>query len=145
MPVALFTALLVTVWTELAYTFKWWEFKTKLFPSLFVEPPFAYGSLLVGTIWIFHLTFRKFWLYLGANIVMDLLLSFPFNAFFEWVGLYRLVNYTSWHIFFTSLAMAIVIYGYQLWQEGVLIKPNEKDRELEVDFKKLLRSKEKAR
>lgn len=43
------------------------------------------------------------------------------------------------------VSLAVVIYGYQLWQEGVLIKPNEKERESEANSKIWFRRKEKAK
>jgi hypothetical protein len=48
MPVAIFTALLVTIYNELG-------------PSLITFVPFVYGGFLVGTIWFFYFTFGKLW------------------------------------------------------------------------------------
>jgi hypothetical protein len=145
MPVALLASLMDTVWLELAQNLNWVKINVKLFPSLLVEPPLTFGAFLVGTIWIFHLTYRKFWLYLATNIVVDFLFSFPLSIFFERIGYYTLIQYTHGGLFFTAVSWSLVIYAYQLWQEGVLIKPlEEKNRKLEFDFKKL-RRKEKAR
>jgi hypothetical protein len=67
MPVAIFTALLVTIYNELGYTYQWWVVKERIFPII-TYVPFVYGGFLVGTLWIFHITFGKFWLYLLTNM-----------------------------------------------------------------------------
>ncbi len=120
MPVAVFASLLVTLYCELADTFSWWVIKQTLFPSFTVFVPFVFGLFFVGTLWIFHFTFHRFWLYLLTNIVIDAVFAFPGNALFQNIGLYQLITHTSWHIFFTFVALSIVIYGYQLWQEKEL-------------------------
>jgi hypothetical protein len=122
MPVAIFTALLVTIYNELGYTFQWWIVKQTIFPWIITFVPFVYGGFLVGTIWIFHFTFGKFWLYMIANIVIDFLFMFPINYVFEKkLELYKLIHQDSWDVFFIFIGIAVVIYVYQVWQEGVLI------------------------
>jgi hypothetical protein len=126
MPVAIFGALLVTLQHELAFTQKWWVVKETLLPPIITFVSFVYGAFLVGTIWIFYFTFGRFWLFLITNIVMDFLFAFPMNNWFQKIGLYQHINYTNWNVFFTFTAISFMIYGYQMWQEGVLI-----DREKE--------------
>lgn len=147
MPVALVACVLVFIWNELAYTYKWWVFSYRIFPQVITDISFVFGTLLVGTIWIFYLTFHKFWLYLLINIAMDAFLAFPINWLLEYIGLARQVNYNSWYTFFTSVSMALVLYVYQLWQEGMLKEPWQEDnnKELSVDAGKWFESKEKAR
>ncbi|OZU88652.1 hypothetical protein CIL03_10200 [Virgibacillus indicus] len=110
---------------EFSYTFKWWVVKETFFPWVITYVPFVYGAFLIGTIWIFYFTFGRFWLYLITNIVIDFLFAFPMNEWFEKLGLYKLVNYTNWNIFFTFIFMALVIYCYQLWQEKIFKNKNE--------------------
>ncbi|QGQ98729.1 hypothetical protein EHS13_29540 [Paenibacillus psychroresistens] len=148
MPVAIFGSLLVTLQNELSYTFKWWVVEKTIFPWVITYVPFVYGAFLVGTIWIFHFTFGRFWLYLITNIIMDLFFAFPMNYWFNKLKLYQLVNYTSWNVFFTFVGLSIVIYGYQLWQEGVLIKPaqeEDKRNTKKIDFNYWGGSKKRAR
>jgi hypothetical protein len=145
MPVAIFTSLLVTIYNELGYTFEWWVVKQTLFPWIITFVSFVYGGFLVGTIWIFYFTYRKFWLYLITNIVVDFLFMFPVNNWFERLGIYQLINRENWQIFLDFVFISVIIYFYQLWQEGVLIKSKEEDSESGFDFKNFLRRKEKAR
>src|SRR4051812_21076527 len=70
MPVALFACVLVFIWNELGYTYNWWTFSYKIFPQIITDVSFVLGTFLIGTIWIFYLTFRRFWLFLIVNIGM---------------------------------------------------------------------------
>lgn len=147
MPVAIFGSLLVTIWNELAYNLHWWKFTTTLAPSLITNIAFIYGTFLVGTIWIFRFTFGNFGLYLLTNIAIDSFLAFPANYVFERIGLYRLINYSSWNILITAVALSIVFYLYQLWQEEVFVHRNERgdDNHSETDFRNWFRNRAKAR
>lgn len=117
MPVAIFAALLVTLQNELAYTYKWWVVKETFFPMAITYFPFVYGAFLVGTIWIFYFTFGKFKTYFLANLLIDFLFAFPLNEWFEYLGLYKLVNYSNWEILLTFIIISLLIYLYQLWQQ----------------------------
>lgn len=126
MPVAIFATLLVTLQNELSYTFNWWIVKETIFPWVITYVPFVYGPFLVGTIWIFHFTFGHFWRYLLVNIIVDFVFAFPMNNLFNRLDLYELVNYTSWDILFTFVALSVVIYLYQLWQQDMFKQDKEK-------------------
>ncbi|MEW9674246.1 hypothetical protein [Ammoniphilus sp. 3BR4] len=147
MPVGILAALLITLILEIGYVYNWWTILEGILPwEHFITYPLTYGPFLVGTIWIFHFTFDKsFWVYILTNAVIDALYAFAILNVLVYFGVYRLDRIGNFGIFMLIFPFAFVIYAYQKWQEGVLIKPNDKDRELEVDFKKLLHRKEKAR
>jgi hypothetical protein len=115
LPVATFASMLVLVESILAIPFKWWRVKGGLLTKAFNDFSFIFGPFFVGTIWIFRLTFGKFWLYLMANILMDAFLSYPVNWLFQKLKVYKLVNFKPKHIFFTSICFAILIYWYLLF------------------------------
>ncbi|WP_171642680.1 hypothetical protein [Paenibacillus phytorum] len=70
MPVCIFSALLVTIVYEIGYTYKLWILKDAIVPWGYVtNTAFAYGIFLVGTMWVFHFTFGRFWLYVVANLL----------------------------------------------------------------------------
>lgn len=84
MPVAIFVSLLVTILFEVAYTFKWWVMLDKIAPwGNITNVAFTYGTFLVGTIWIFYFTYRKFWAYMVTNILIDGIFAFGLSRFFE--------------------------------------------------------------
>jgi hypothetical protein len=146
MPVSIFTALLVTIYSEYGYLHQWWVIKERIFPVI-AYVPFVYGSFLAGTLWIFHFTFGRFWVYLLTNIVVDFLFMFPANYWLESAGFYELVNRSNWNIFIDFVIMSVIIYGYQLWQEGGLKEgPEIRDKyTIDVDSKNWFRKREKAK
>ena len=116
MPVALFSVLVTTIITEVGTTLALWRPTETIFP-LVSMPPFTYGAYLVGTIWIFKYTYGKFWIYLSTNIVIDLFLTFVIANWMEQLGIFELYI-TPATRFLITIAMAIILYGYQMWQAG---------------------------
>jgi hypothetical protein len=114
-PVASFASLLVVIESMLSVPFKWWTVKGGPLKKIINDLSFILGPFFIGTIWIFRFTFGKFWLYSIANILMDAFLAFPVNFVFQKLKVYKLVNFKSKHIFFTSICFAFVIYGFQLF------------------------------
>ncbi|MGC5324236.1 hypothetical protein [Brevibacillus sp. SYSU BS000544] len=147
MPVAIFSTLLVTVIFEMGYAFNWWTLLVKFTPwQHFISTPLVFGGFLAGTIWIFHFTYDKsFWMYLLTNVVVDAFYAFGILNLYIYFGLYRLDRMGNWGIFMLMLFLTFVIYAYQKWQDGALRKRAAKRWQLEIDIKKLLLRKEKAR
>jgi hypothetical protein len=114
-PVAIFASLLVVINCILSVPFKWWTVKGGLLNKVFNDLSFILGPFFIGTIWIFRLTFGKFWLYLLTNTLMDLFLAYPINWIMQKLKVYKLVNYKSIHVFFISIFFALVIYPYQIF------------------------------
>ncbi|SEN76766.1 hypothetical protein SAMN05192533_12023 [Mesobacillus persicus] len=114
LPVSLFASLLVTGMCLLAVPYKWWVVKGGWKVKLLNDGSFILGPFLVGTLWIFHLTFGNLKRYLGLNLIMDILFSFPLSYLFQKLRLFKLVNFRPKHIFFSFITFALVIYGYQL-------------------------------
>ncbi|MEH7119994.1 hypothetical protein V7128_21595 [Neobacillus vireti] len=114
-PVATFATLLVIIESMLSIPFKWWTVKGGLLSKVINDLSFILGPFFVGTIWIFHFTFGKFWMYLLTNTLMDLFLAYPVNWSLQKLKVYKLVNFKPKHIFFTAICFALVIYGFQLF------------------------------
>jgi hypothetical protein len=127
MPVAIFSALLVTIVFEMAHAFKWWEMKEAIVAWGYItNVSFTYGLFPLGTLWIFYFTFKKFWIYFMVNLIIDSIFTFGLNDWFERQGVYTLINFTEWHVFGVMTFLALIIYAYQLWQEGIF-KPVHND------------------
>lgn len=120
MPVSIFTALLVTIYNELSYTQKWWVKKETIFPQVIVFVPFVYGAFLVGTLWIFYLTYKRFWLYIIANLITDGIFCFFAHNWFIKLHIVEDVKHRDFHIFIAFTIISIIAYGYQVWQDEVL-------------------------
>lgn len=117
MPVAMFGALFATIVVEAGVSLNWWVTKETVFP--FVNMPiFIYGSFLVGIVWIFKFTYNRFWLFLATNAVIDLILTFPLNNWLVNRGILQMITISNLQLFFVATASAVLLYWYQLWQEG---------------------------
>lgn len=117
MPVALFGALVATIVVEAGVTLNWWVTKETVFP--FVNMPlFIYGSFLVGIIWIFKYTYKRFLLFIATNAAIDVLLTFPLNNWLVSRGILEMYNISNLQLFLVATGSAVLLYWYQFWQEG---------------------------
>jgi hypothetical protein len=133
MPVAIFVTLLITVVYVIAYHYKWWVLPVHLFPwSSITHDSFVFGPYLVGTLWIFRLTYPRFMLYMVTNIIVDGLFAFVFLQWTQWVGIDRLINITELELFLLYVALAAVIFVYQKWQEGIFKETEQPQNEQQV-------------
>lgn len=114
LPVSLFASLLVTGMCLLAVPYKWWVVKGGWKVKLLNDGSFIFGPFLVGTFWIFHLTFGNLKRYFGVNLLMDTLFSFPLSYLFQKLKLFKLVNFRPKHIFLSFITFSLIIYGYEV-------------------------------
>lgn len=120
MPVAIFVSLLLTIIYEIAYTYEWWEIKEYIAPWGYItNVSFVYGIFLVGTLWIFHFTYRNFKVYLITNIVVDAFFAFGLLQLTGWLGIDEFIYLPKWGAFLIMISLAFIIYFYQRWQEGI--------------------------
>jgi len=116
MPVSLFCMLAFSFIFEAGISLHWWAVKETFFPLINL-PIFLYGAYLIGTIWIFKYTYGHFWLFLITNIILDYILIFFLIDWFIQRGVWE--SYISYsQVLLITTALAILIYGYQMWQEG---------------------------
>lgn len=118
MPVALFATVLNTIIGQLAWKYDWWDFKETLFSWDKIAPLYTvYSIFLVGTIWIFYFTFRKFWIYFVVNIIVDLLYGLVFANFLGKLDIREKGNLSPLQNLLLMTFIGIILYLYQLWQE----------------------------
>ncbi|MEW9672771.1 hypothetical protein [Ammoniphilus sp. 3BR4] len=129
MPVALFAAMLVTIVFEVAYTYQWWKINTVILNwDRITNVWFVFGPFLIGTIWIFYFTFKRFWLFMLTNVTIEGLHMVLIDPWVQSRGIYELITISRLQVFLLMVSIAFVIYLYQLWQEELLKKPiNEGD------------------
>ncbi|WP_246483914.1 hypothetical protein [Heyndrickxia vini] len=113
LPVTFFSACILLVENLLGTSRKWWKVKGGAKASANNALTFIFGPFFVGNIWIFHLTYRKFWLYTLINLLMDMTLAFPLNCLFDKCGLYKLKKFKPIHLFLTAFSYSFLNYGFQ--------------------------------
>lgn len=123
MPVTIFTALIMTVVFQIAYTYKWWIIYEQIVPwGYMIDISFAYGIFAVGTFWIFRLTSHMFILYVIVNIIMDLFMAFITLPLLSVFGIVAYENLSPWQYFLIMFGLSFVIYGYHKWQKKIYKK-----------------------
>ncbi|WP_062049792.1 hypothetical protein [Bacillus sp. JCM 19034] len=111
--VTLFCSNLLLIQVLLNFLFKWWTVKGGPKFVVFDSLAFIFGPFMTINLWVFHFTYKKFWLYALANLVMDLIFAYPLNALFQRIGHYKLNKFTSLTIFLIFYSLAMVNYGFQ--------------------------------
>ncbi|WP_408006417.1 hypothetical protein ACJROX_17125 [Pseudalkalibacillus sp. A8] len=125
MPVALLTAVLNTILAQLAWHYNWWKFKETLFAWDKIAPLFTvYSIFIVGTIWIFYFTFRKFWVYLIVNIIIDLFYGVVFVRILNKLEIRENGIISPIQNLLLMTAIAFILYLYQIWQEKIFENEN---------------------
>ena len=114
LPTAFVAALLVMIVSSLAIPLNFWRVNGGIRTKIFNDFSFTFGPFFIGTIWIFHLTYRKFSLYFLLNIIMNTLLAFPLSTLYQKLKVYKLNNFKSIHVFFTYIIFSLILYGYQV-------------------------------
>jgi hypothetical protein len=136
-PVAILAAFSVTIVYELAFQFGWWKLKKMIAPWMKVtDLSFVFGPFIVGTIWVFHLTYKLgFVVYMCSNIALDAFFAFVFLPFLEKIGVVKLLKISRLGIYGIMLFIALFIYPYQKWLDGIFKHrvPNDIDLEQKVE------------
>ena len=118
-PVALFATVLTTIILDVGITLGFWVVRESVFPfnELF---PYYLGAMPVLVLWVFKFTYGRFWVYLITNLILDVGFNFFLLDYFLPVrGIFGLVGISPLQSLPITLTHAVLIYGYQIWQEGV--------------------------
>ena len=127
MPVALFVTVVNTIIYQVAYHYNWWREMGLFEWDKVANVPWVYSAYLVATIWIFKFTYRKFWRYLIVNLILD------GSYIYIWYPIQRKLGMAEgWLPAFTTylimIAVSLLIYLYQMWQEDELFKYTRSQR-----------------
>lgn len=88
MPVALLATVMNTIVYQMAWKFGWWKYKESLYAwDKIAQVHTVYGVFLVGTLWIFRFTYRKFWLYALVNLGLDTIYAFGLRVLWKKLGI----------------------------------------------------------
>ncbi|MCM3439430.1 hypothetical protein [Metabacillus halosaccharovorans] len=113
LPTIVFSDLIIAIISELSRELKWWKVKNPIFPKLATDVSFVFGPFTILNLWIFKLTYKKFWLYLLTNIISDYLFAYPLTSLAEKLGVYKMVKMSRKQLFLLCVAVAIINYLYQ--------------------------------
>jgi hypothetical protein len=129
MPVTSFSTLFIALGWSLGNQLELWSIREPTFPFP-VLPLYFYG-MPPFTLWAFKLAYGRFKLYAFLNFVFDIIFIYLIAP---WLGNRGIIYYNTTALnFFFPYAISFILYGYQLWQEDVLV-PSHK-----TQIKKALR------
>jgi len=120
MPVAMFALVLTAIIHDVGTTLGFWATRVSTFPfyQLF---PYYFGTMPVLTIWVFKLTYGDFRKYFISNAILDIGFNFfLLNYFLPNIGVFEF-NIPPFFSVPITLTHAVLVYGYQLWQDDVLL------------------------
>lgn len=125
MPITLFTVVTHAIIFESGITLGLWSTKETIFP--FNQTlPFVYGAIPAFTMWIFRFTYGRFWIYMVTNAIIDYGLAYIILPWLVARGIGTLSG--SSLVLGITIIHAILLYIYQMWQEGIFIHYTEKKR-----------------
>lgn len=127
MPVALFVTVINTLFYQAAYHFNWWREKGIFSWDQMIPVHWIYCAYLAATLWIFRFTYGRFWLYLLVNLLLDGGYTYLWYPIQQQLGLAATdITMSPLTTYALMTGVAIVIYGYQIWQESIFKEKTER-------------------
>jgi hypothetical protein len=117
MATGLFTLVLSTIACEAGVANGWWHFRETTYP-LALLPTYNYGLYPIVPIWILKYTYGRFWRYFAAEVIANIAFIYIFLGWMETRGVIDIPGKLI--AFVLTMVIALLLYGYQMWQEGIL-------------------------
>lgn len=119
MPIALFTIVITSLTIEIGSTFNFWQVRETMYP-LNSTISYIYGLAPVAAMWVFKLTYGKFWLFIGGDLLFNIVFSFLLTPWLATRGIKEL-NTGRITVLIITTVLSLLLYLYQMWQEGALV------------------------
>lgn len=119
-PVALFTSITSMIIVEVGASYKLWALKETIFPLTHTFP-YHLGLAPVVAMWLFKFTYEKFWRYLSVDAIYNLVFAYVFTPWLAARGIRENIVATSLSLFIIVTLHGLLLYIYQMWQEGALV------------------------
>jgi hypothetical protein len=121
MPVSVFAVVLSTIIHDVGTTLGFWTTTESIYPfhQMF---PYYFGFMPVLTIWVFKFTYGHFGKYFLTNLFLDIGFNFFLLSYF--LPIRGIMDFIISPILSLPITLvhAVVIYGYQYWQDEVLLR-----------------------
>lgn len=118
LPVGIFAALTSIVIVDIGSTLHLWTLKENIYPLGKVFP-YHLGAVPVVTMWLFKFTFANFLAYIGLDALYNLVFAFVVTPWMAARGIRENINTTNSLLFVIVTLHGILLFGYQILQEGV--------------------------
>lgn len=122
MPATLYAMFTTTLIIDAGVAAKWWVIRETIYPFNEVLP-LQLGLLLVGNLWILKFTYGRFWLYAGVELILSIGFAYQLQPFLSNRGIWVWINVNGFLALLPAIPQFITVYLYQMWQEGVFVRP----------------------
>ncbi|MBP2628881.1 MAG: hypothetical protein H6Q68_3592 [Firmicutes bacterium] len=121
MPVNLFTIFTGILLLEIGSTFQWFVVKETAFPFQNFSNLYSLDPIIA--MWLMKFLYGNFGLYLGVNVIMNVVFVYgALDYFYQSRGIFQFIGITPFLSFLIVTVRVILLYGYQMWQEGIFAK-----------------------
>ena len=137
MPAGLLATVLCIITTEIGIANGWWYIRETTYP-LALMPTYTYGLFPVVTMWTLKYCYRRFQYFLVSELFLNTLFA---TIYVPWIARRGIKDFdASLILFFFAWAMGLILYGYQMWQEGIFARSERTEffQELQPVAAKLL-------
>jgi hypothetical protein len=110
---SLIVNLIVLAECFLARKKTWWYFYKSLHPKVLGEMPIVFGPFLVGTMWIFKLSYGNFKKFMVINFTLDAFFVYVLMSWFKRIGYGSMVRLKRYHFLMIFTTKAAFLYGLQ--------------------------------
>ncbi|MEN6324745.1 MAG: hypothetical protein ABFD18_00840 [Syntrophomonas sp.] len=115
MPAGLFATFLTIIFCDVGVRNGWWQFRATPYPFALLSP-YVYGLFPIIPMWILKFTYERFWLFMGTESVVNVIFSF---VLLPWFGSRGILEFNAGLIVFVVATLfALLMYGFQMWQES---------------------------
>jgi len=120
LPVGIFAAFSSMVVVDIGSTLNLWALRDNVFPLSKVFP-YHLGVAPVVTMWLFKFTYGKFLRYIAVDAIYNLVFAFLITPWLAIRGIRENIQVTSLGLFYITTIHGIILYFYQILQEGAPI------------------------
>lgn len=125
MPVAFLSMSASALIHDMGLRLEFWFLIETAYPFYQLEP-YLFGFLPVLTIWVFKFTYKRFWVYMITNLLLDIGFSYFFlNVFLPSKRILSL-GIPPYYVLMINIFHALLLYSYQFWQDKALVLLDEK-------------------
>jgi hypothetical protein len=120
LPAGFLVTIMCIIFTETGISNGWWTIRETTYPLAFI-PTYTYGAFPVMAMWIMKITFGRFWVFLVTEAILNAVLAF---VIYPWIASRGIKDFHAglYITFLFASAMSLIVYGYLLWQEGLLAR-----------------------
>lgn len=124
LPAGLLATVLCIITTEIGIANGWWYIRETTYP-LAVMPTYTYGAFPVVTMWALKYVYGRFRYFLVTELFLN---TFFAIIYVPWIASRGIKDFDARLIlFFFAWAMGLILYGYQMWQEGIFAQAEKSD------------------